>query len=531
MKNLKVLDCTLRDGGYYNDWDFSEQLVAEYLHAAAEAGIDMIELGLRNFDSKIFKGANAFTSERYINHLELPAGPLYGVMVDAKTLISSPYEIHEGVQRLFVPKSESQLSFVRVAAHYHEIDGTIDICRKLKEYGYFVGLNLMQSVGKTDSAIFAASAKAYNSEAVDVLYFADSLGNMDAQEQERIVKAIRQGWPEDIGLHAHDNTSQALSNTLSAIDLGVSYIDATMTGMGRGAGNTKTEILLLELCRRYAANYRPDQLHELILKHFEPMQRECGWGTSLLYHIGASFNIHPTYIQQLYSDSRFGASERAAAIGYLGGIESSSYDGENLEKALNISKVKPCSQVATGESVAGIFDNREVLVIGAGESVVKHLKAVKDYISEKKPVVIAINVNSLVPTDLVDYYTATHNIKFLTDQEKYKNIERKLIAPRSRFEENGISPAINYEVDTGEDWTVENSFCTVPYELTLAYTLSLCEAGQARKISLVGFDGYPHLDPRNRESQETLDHFKTKNKITCLTPTSYNIPTGSIYAI
>ncbi|MCC6076903.1 aldolase catalytic domain-containing protein [Pseudomonas sp. GCM10022188] len=531
MKNLKVLDCTLRDGGYYNNWDFDEQLVAEYLHAAAKAEIDMIELGLRNFDSTTFKGANAFTSERYINHLKLPNGPLYGVMVDAKTLISSPYDIREGVDRLFVPKSESRLDFVRIAAHYHEIESAIHICRELKEYGYFVGLNLMQSVGKTDNEIIAASAKAYESEVIDVLYFADSLGNMDAQEQERIIQAIRQNWDDDIGLHAHDNTSQALSNTLGALDLGVTYIDATMTGMGRGAGNTKTEILLLELCRKHGSNYKPEQLHELILKHFEPMQRKYGWGTSLLYHIGASFNIHPTYIQQLYSDSRFGASERAAAIQYLGRIESSSYDGENLEKALNISKAKPRTQATRGHSVAGIFDNREVLIIGAGESTAKHQKAIKDYILEKKPVVIAININNQIPPELVDYYTATHNIKFLTDREKYKNFESRLIAPHSRFEENDISPAINYEVDTGHSWIVNDSYCIIPYELTLAYTLALCEVGKAEKISLVGFDGYPHLDTRNKESQETLDHFKTKIKITCLTPTNYNIATGSIYAI
>lgn len=531
MKKTKVLDCTLRDGGYYNNWDFSENLVSEYLLAAANAKIDMIELGLRNFNSKSFKGANAFTSEAYINQLELPTGPSYGVMVDAKTIISAPHGIKGGVKQLFKMKHESQLEFVRVAAHYHEIDHAIDICRELNEYGYFVGLNLMQSVGKADSLISEASAKAHNANAVDVLYFADSLGNMSPKEQERIINAIRSSWPNEIGLHAHDNTSRALSNTMSAVELGVTYIDATMTGMGRGAGNTKTEILLLELCQKYDLNYQADQLHELILKYFEPMQRESGWGTSLLYHIGASLNIHPTYIQQLYSDCRFGASERAAAIKYLGGIESSSYADENLENALNISKATSTDQVCIGDDVAGVFDGKEVLILGAGESASLHQRAIKTYIRERKPVVISINVSNVLPGELIDFYTATHNIKFLTDQEKYKALESKLIAPKSRFKENDITPKINYEMSIGENWVSEKTYCRIPFELTLAYTLSICEAAGANNISLVGFDGYPHLDVRNKESQEALDHFKSKINITCLTPTNYNISAGSIYAI
>lgn len=531
MRDTKVLDCTLRDGGYYNNWDFAEEVLHDYLTAVTRAKIDLIELGLRSFPSETFKGAHAFTSEPFINDLDLPLGPMYGVMIDAKTIISHELEHTQALALLFKSKVDSKLDFVRVAAHYHELHDAIDICKHLKKLGYFVGLNLMQSVGKPTDIIENASKLADESKSIDVLYFADSLGNMEHTEAERIITAIKEYWPGEIGLHAHDNTSRALSNTLYAQSLGVSYLDATITGMGRGAGNTKSEFLLLELERQQNSKYNSSALHEVVLKHFEPMQRECGWGTNLLYYIGATKNVHPTYIQQLYSDKRFDTPERAAAIGYLGSIESSSYDGENIEKALNISQSKFTGIDLTGDDITEIFSGRQVLIIGPGQSTTRYKKAITQYIQEKDPIVISININNSIPEKLINFYTATHNIKFLTDKEKYSAIANKLIAPKSRFSENDISPRINYELSITNSWTASRTNCKTPFELTIAYTLSVCAAGNAKNIDLVGFDGYAHLDERNIESQQTFDHFKSILNIRCLTPTSYNIQTGTIYAI
>lgn len=531
MKPVKVLDCTLRDGGYYNNWDFSEELVEEYLESVAKAGIDMIELGLRSFPSSSFKGANAFTTESHLNGIDLPEGPKYGVMVDAKTIIKSPYTLSEGTLKLFTHKVNSKLSFVRVAAHYSETIDAVEICKILKEIGYFVGLNLMQSVGKDFETIANAARHAESARCIDVLYFADSLGNMDQKEAERIISAIKSAWTGPIGIHAHDNTSRALSNTLHALNLGTQYLDATITGMGRGAGNTKTETLLIELERAGIQQYSPAALHEIVLKHFEPMQREFGWGTNLLYYIGAIKSVHPTYIQQLYSDNRFGATERAHAISYLGSIESSSFDGGNLEKALSIVSNTEDKESSTPDSLRNLFSGRDVLLVGAGDTVKKYKKGIIQYINTIKPIVISVNITDFVPEEIIDYYAISHNLKYLSDHKKYELISKKIIAPKSRFNENDISSAINYELRAGNNWEIEHNKCLIPYELTAAYAFAICIAGSAKSVQLVGFDGYPHLDNRNKEVQETLDHFKAIIPIKCLTPTNYNIPTGTIYAI
>ncbi|WP_082656915.1 aldolase catalytic domain-containing protein [Pseudomonas citronellolis] len=531
MEKIKVLDCTLRDGGYYNSWDFSEEVLMDYLQAVCAARIDMVELGLRNFNSNEFKGAHAFTTEKFLSTLDLPSGPSYGVMVDAKTIIKGPYDLTQGTRKLFTEKSSSKLSFVRVAAHYHELEDAIVICQILKNLGYFVGLNLMQSVGKTNDQIRHAADTAQTANCIDVLYFADSLGNMDESEADRIINCLKGGWLGELGLHAHDNTSRALSNTLHSLNQGIHFLDSTITGMGRGAGNTKTEILLFELNQRKLGNYNPFALHELVLRHFEPMQREYGWGTNLLYHIGAIKNVHPTYIQQLYSDHRFGPCERAAAISYLGSIPAASFDDQNLEKALKLQKIYPAKLAFAGDDISYIFENREILLLGAGETTSRYRKAIAQYISSKNPIVISININPHISNEMVDYYAISHNTKYLSDKEKYKPLERKIIAPASLFPNGQLEFCFNFELVTGKPWKVQNNFCEIPYDNTAAYALSICLAGRATRVSIVGFDGYPHLDVRNKEVQEILDYFKTRLEITCLTPTNYNVATGTIYAL
>src|SRR4051812_32496818 len=146
--NLTVLDCTLRDGGYYNNWCFEAPLVESYLAAMDLSGVDYVELGLRNFPKQGFLGPYAYTTENYLNSLAIPINLKVGVMVDAKTIIDSGFDMVKSIDSLFVEKNKSKISLVRVAAHFFEIDQCFEIIKKLKELGYTVGLNLMQAGGK-----------------------------------------------------------------------------------------------------------------------------------------------------------------------------------------------------------------------------------------------------------------------------------------------------------------------------------------------------------------------------------------------
>ena len=153
MKKINLLDCTLRDGGYYNNWDFSSHLVQEYLNSLNSLGISLIEMGFRSFQSKDFKGPNWYTTDNYIKSFKIPKKIKIGVMVNAFELISHPLGIKKSTEILFTNKKNSRVDFVRLACHFNEFSKTLEIANILKKKGYIVAVNLMQISERTEKEI------------------------------------------------------------------------------------------------------------------------------------------------------------------------------------------------------------------------------------------------------------------------------------------------------------------------------------------------------------------------------------------
>ena len=322
---MKLLDCTLRDGGYYTSWDFPLPLVKRYLNAMVASNIDIVELGLRNFPKDQFLGAHAYTTDDFINSLDVSEKIEISVMVDAKTILSYPGSCDEAIAKLFVERKLSPVDIVRVAAHFTEVENCEEIVNKLKLLGYTVGFNLMQSGGRPDDELVQVAGDISRWGNVDVLYFADSLGNMDTKEVTRIYDDIRSTWEGKIGIHTHNNQGKALENSLTAYSIGAEWIDSTVLGMGRGAGNSASELLTMELEQK-GEKYQSKPLWKLVLDDFQPLQALHGWGASLLYHFAAANNIHPTYVQNLLGDKRYTSEQAIQALNYIAPLEASSYN-------------------------------------------------------------------------------------------------------------------------------------------------------------------------------------------------------------
>lgn len=537
QKPIKILDCTLRDGGYYNNWDFDAEVVDNYLTAIAAANIDFVELGLRNFAKSGFHGAFAYTTEDYINGIELPNGPTYGVMVDAKTILECELSISDAVDMLFVDAHMSKLGLVRIAAHFREVEASETIAKRLKEKGYLVGLNMMQAGGKPTELICEMASCVSSWECVDSLYFADSLGNMDPEEVSRITHAIKQSWQGDIGIHTHNNMGRALNNTLAAKDAGVTWLDVTITGMGRGAGNAQTETLLATLDNN---NYEPEPIYDLVIRYFEDMQKSHGWGASLPYFLGAKADIHPTYIQNLISSEVYGKDEVIDAIKYLSKIEgTSSYNSELLTNAISFSGTK--NNTSGSNVLVDMFKSREVLIVASGPSAVRYQSNIESYIRNYNPVVIAVNVSSTISEDFIDYYCVSHNSKFVSQSKFYSSLSKPIIAPLHRFSESEKSvldgrsvKAIDFGFEVvPATFSVHSTYCQAPYDVTFAYALGVATCANASAIKVVGIDGYPSNDPRQLEMIEICNLYSSAandNEVTALTPTTYPITQMSIFA-
>jgi 4-hydroxy 2-oxovalerate aldolase len=535
MKNFSILDCTLRDGGYYNEWDFDSEVVERYLANIAKSNIEYVELGLRNFPKEGFLGAFAYTTEDYLNSIHLPTGPIYGVMIDAKTILDSNYSVEQAIDLLFVPAAKSKIGLVRIAAHFHEVEHSADIVKYLKTLGYIVGYNLMQAGGKSNEIIAEKARQATSWDGLDVLYFADSLGNMDGNEVDRIVQALRIHWQGPMGIHTHNNMGKGLDNTLTAKKAGVTWLDTTITGMGRGAGNTQTESLLAVLSKSESI-YNPKPIYELVIRDFEPMQKKYGWGSNLLYFLGAQNDIHPTYIQNLLSNTHYGTDEIIGAIDYLSKLSgTTSYNGSVLDTALSFNDMK--SAVSGATDINGLFDDRNILIIANAPSTKKYAAAIELYIQNVKPVVISINITTDISPELVDYYVISHNSKFLSDAKYYKAINKPIILPKCRFSHSELNELDELQLlDYGleivkEKLNTHGTYVKIPYDITAAYLLGILMESKVNSISSVGFDGYANNDVRQQEMTEILNLYHAHGKnITSLTPTSYSISKGSVYA-
>lgn len=529
-----LLDCTFRDGGYYNDWNFAPDLVADYLSAMQAAEVEVIELGFRSIKNVGFKGACAFTTDSFLNSLTLPPGIAISVMVNASDLLGSE-PLQQVLEKLFpVPASQSTVNLVRIACHVHEFQRALPAVTWLKDQGYQVGFNLMQIADRRRDEVesIALQASAYP---LDVLYFADSMGGMTPDDVSQIIGWLRSHWSGPLGIHTHDNMGLGLQNTLRAMDEGATWVDSTVTGMGRGPGNTRTEELLIEIAERQKKPRNLIPLMSLIRKYFRPMQQQYGWGTNPYYYLAGKYGIHPTYIQEVLSDSRFDEADIFAVIGHLRSEGGKKFSPTTLDAALFFYRGDPLGQWNS----TALFKNREVFLLGTGPGASSHRTAIENYIREKKPVVLALNTLSAVSPDLIDARVACHPVRLLADCETHCQLPQPLITPYSMLPED-VSEMLRTKqifdfglsVQPGR-FEFSESHCLLPSSLVVGYALAVATSGQASRILMAGFDGYGADDPRTVEMQNLLDEYLncgSARELLSVTPTRYSLPTRSIYA-
>ncbi len=529
-----LLDCTLRDGGYYNNWDFDLALVKAYLDAMAAANVHCVELGLRSFAAEGFKGAFAYSTDEFLRCLDLPAGPLYGVMVNASELLKHPAGLAQALGLLFAPAAQSPIGLVRIACHVNEFEPALEAVEWLKQHGYQVGFNLMQVAERSLEEIERLARVAERFKP-DVLYFADSLGSLSPAQVSKIVHAMRAGWSGPLGIHTHDNRSLALANSLQALEDGVSWVDCTVTGMGRGPGNVATEYLLIELEDRLAAA-NVSVLLGVIAKYFQPMQQHYGWGTNPYYFLAGRHGIHPTYVQEMLTDSRYGDEDLLLVMSALKSHGGQKYNPEALESARHF-----YSGPAQGHwSPEKWCSGREVMVLASGPGVRRHRQALEGYIRRAKPLVIALNTQSDIAPDLIDARAASHPLRLMADLDLLLSLPQPLITPFSMLPKDvsaclGHKPVLDYglEIEPGR-FEFGATASVLPASLVTAYVIAIAAAGGASRVLMVGFDGYAGDDPRNHEMNQVLDQFQSTPgapALLAVTPTLYKMPCSSIYAL
>ena len=534
--SVKILDCTLRDGGYYNAWDFDKNLINAYLEALVGSGVELVELGFRSLSNTGYKGACAFTTDDFARTLRIPQGMTPGVMVNASELIDEGAFSMSKLQRLFPEGAEaSPIGMVRLACHLQEFVPALDACSWLKDRGYIVGINLMQ-ISTHNSEDVSKVANAASNYPVDVVYFADSIGSLNGQQIKGIVEAFRAGWGGELGFHAHDNLGLALSNALRAIEEGVTWVDCTMMGMGRGPGNTKTEQLLLHVSPPQRHHQLVVTIEELISNYFRPLQIKYGWGPNPYYFMAGVRGIHPTYIQEMHQDPRYKSEDIVTVIDQLGHSERSKYNSSALGGSRQFFRGEPRGKWQP-ESV---IEGRKLLIISNGPGAMTNRDALEQLIKKEGPYVLALNTHQVISEELIDARVACHPMRILTDSKQYEKFASPLITPASMLPEE-IATTLDkkrlhdFGISMKSDkFAFDRTHCNIPIALAAAYALGIAGSGKAANIVLAGFDGYGSGDARTSEMQWVFGQFRDKAPnipILSVTPTEYTIPTASVHAL
>jgi 4-hydroxy 2-oxovalerate aldolase len=280
---IKVVDCTIRDGGLMNNWNFSKEMVKEVFHGLAQAGIDYVELGYR-VDKKQFSPAD-FGPWRFCDEADLR-----DVAYECDTKISVMCDVGRTDYNAFLPVSESLVKMVRVATYVKDIDKAIHLIKHVKSFGYEVTCNIMAVSTNLEPDLDEALTQLAESPA-DVIYLVDSFGYFYSEQIHYLTDKYRSKFPnKELGIHCHDNTRLAFANTIEGIIKGINYVDGSIYGMGRGGGNCTTELLLGFLKN---PKFKMAPVLALIEKYFMEMQKELKWGYEMPFMLTGSLNKHP----------------------------------------------------------------------------------------------------------------------------------------------------------------------------------------------------------------------------------------------
>lgn len=298
--DIKVVDCTLRDGGLVNNFAFTDEFVKDLYQANIKAGVDYMEFGYKA--SKELFDVNAYGKWKFCNEEDIRAivgennSPLkIAVMADVGRC---DYE------QDILPKEESVIDMIRVATYIHQIPTAIKMIENFKQKGYEVCVNIM-AVSKVNSDDLAAGLQLLSRSSVDVIYLVDSFGSFYPEQITKLAQQyvdVANASGKIVGMHAHNNQQLAFANTIEACRNGVCLLDATVNGMGRGAGNCYSESLLSFLKN---PKYNEVPIIRFIEKHMLKLKAEgVVWGYDLPYLITGILNSHPSIAINFLKENR-----------------------------------------------------------------------------------------------------------------------------------------------------------------------------------------------------------------------------------
>ena len=306
MKQTQILDCTLRDGGYYTLWDFESDLVTSYYEAMENLPIDYVEIGYRSPALSGYYGEFFYCPEATMQKAkELMPSKKLAILLDAKNISV------EHLDEILTP-CKPYISLVRIAVAPSKFSIAVALAKAIKPMGFEIAFNVMYMSEWLKNPNFISQLQVIE-DLVDFFYMVDSYGGVTPGEIPKLIEEIQSKVSLPLAFHGHNNLELGLINTITAIDNNCKMVDATITGMGRGAGNLKTELLLSYLSAKSKIDINFNQLSSIVEK-FENLRKSYAWGTSLPYMVSGSQSLPQKQVMEWISKNTYSIDSIVTAL-------------------------------------------------------------------------------------------------------------------------------------------------------------------------------------------------------------------------
>ncbi|MDD3444503.1 MAG: hypothetical protein PHS60_03780 [Zavarzinia sp.] len=519
---ITIFDCTLRDGGYYSNWDFSDALLEQYLAAMRGArAVRSIEIGYRSPPKTQYLGRFFHLPRSLAERCRAGLRPdqRLGIMLNEK-------DVRPEMIRGLVGDLAGIVNTIRFAVAPQKANLAIELADACHELGFGVGLNVMYLNTYVRNASVLAPLAAAKAEAVALV---DSYGGCTPEEVRDTVAEARTILPQPIGFHGHDNICLAFANSLAALEGGATSLDTTINGMGRGAGNAKTEVALSYLAMRYDREVDFSRLSDAV-ETFVKMQKEYEWGTNLAYMISGFAGLPQAEVMDWLGTRRYSLASIVAALRYQGGGEIDEHEFPAL----------------AGSALPGILGGKPALVVGGGESVLQHAEALKELAVRSNMTLVHSSTRRAAFFDDLAvpqiYCLAGQEIERLRNDEErailFRDNRHIVVQEAPRFV-GAVPRADNvYQVPHWKGGSTRERLGPVTDDPPLGLALASVEAIEASAVYLAGFDGYGNAsaadqaNARDVQSVMTLAMQRWSDRpFASITPTTYDIPCQSVHAL
>lgn len=522
-EKIKILDCTLRDGGYINDWNFGQPVIRDIVRKLIESNTDYIEVGfLRNCKFNPDKTLFNNISELRSIIPSRKSGSNYVVMA-----LHNMYDIGK------LEENDGFIDLIRVTFHNYDINEGLQFIAKVKEKGYSVSCNPINIMGYTDKELLDLIEKV-NTIHPDVFSIVDTFGSMMQQDLLRIYSIVEHNLDKTIkiGLHLHENFGQAFSLAQSFINQKSEgrncIIDGSLLGMGRIPGNLCIELMMEYLNRFEGCRYNVGPVYDAISDYIEDIKRTTPWGYSVAYALSAKYNLHRNYSEHLLAKGKLRTKDINYILASIDRSKKSAFDKSYIESLYEQYQNVSVDDAEDKIALKKMLTNRKILLLAPGNSLKTREDDIRKYIHKYQPIIISVNFADLLYNSSVMFFTSLRRF----DQYRHQIGNRKLVITSNISKEMRDADAIVdfYKLSCDGNGVYDNSMIML---LRLLIDIGV------KDVAVAGFDGFEegktnyafagHSGPQSFVKNENsiisnyIEKLSSAIKIVFVTPSIYQL--------